>query len=364
MYMLALIVLSFAYAGFGNRVRNPHDQTQSNSQNERQTLHEVRFRDTDGDWIRLVCESGHINQYVNDELVRFGLTRFQVDQDTRTYTDDAGEGKLRSDEDLPELVQMISLLFQSQTDVTFRDTDGDWIRLTVEKGQINEYVNDELVHQSLNVFEVDQDSRTYTDDAGKGKFQAEEDLPKLVRLISMMFQNRKEVKFQDTDGDWIRMVIEDGQINQYVNEKLVLRAVTRFEVDQHARTYLDDSGRGSFHSEEDLSILVRLIGIMFQSRDALSSSRDGHPEQANKRPAPSPRTKADSEDLYERLGISSDASVAAIKKAYRKAALQWHPDKNPDIEDEAQSLFRNVAEAYDVLSDPEQRTAYDRRRRR
>ena len=65
-------------------------------------------------------------------------------------------------------------------------------------------------------------------------------------------------------------------------------------------------------------------------------------------------------DYYDLLGVQKDADEATIKKAYRKLALKWHPDKNPDNKDEAERRFKNISEAYDVLSDAEKRRIYDR----
>mmetsp|Transcript_107840 Transcript_107840/g.303857 ORF Transcript_107840/g.303857 Transcript_107840/m.303857 type:complete len:342 (-) Transcript_107840:192-1217(-) len=64
-------------------------------------------------------------------------------------------------------------------------------------------------------------------------------------------------------------------------------------------------------------------------------------------------------DYYGILGINRDASADAIKKAYRKAALKWHPDRNLDNKDEAHEKFKEIAEAYDVLSDPDKKAIYD-----
>lgn len=64
------------------------------------------------------------------------------------------------------------------------------------------------------------------------------------------------------------------------------------------------------------------------------------------------------EDYYDILGISKGASDAEIKKAYRKKAIKYHPDKNPGNE-EAETMFKKAAEAYEVLRDPQKRARYD-----
>ncbi|KAJ2781064.1 DnaJ sub B member 2, partial [Coemansia javaensis] len=63
---------------------------------------------------------------------------------------------------------------------------------------------------------------------------------------------------------------------------------------------------------------------------------------------------------YELLGIERTAGADEIKKAYRRLSLQWHPDKNPDNLAEAEERFKQVAEAYSVLSEPETRAIYDK----
>ncbi len=63
-------------------------------------------------------------------------------------------------------------------------------------------------------------------------------------------------------------------------------------------------------------------------------------------------------DYYEVLGINKGASDDEIKKAYRKAAIKYHPDKNPDNK-EAEDKFKEAAEAYDVLSNPDKKARYD-----
>lgn len=63
-------------------------------------------------------------------------------------------------------------------------------------------------------------------------------------------------------------------------------------------------------------------------------------------------------DFYKILGVKRDASTSQIKKAYRKLAVKYHPDKNPDDED-AITKFHDINEAYEVLQDDEKRKVYD-----
>ena len=67
---------------------------------------------------------------------------------------------------------------------------------------------------------------------------------------------------------------------------------------------------------------------------------------------------ANKRDFYDILGVARNASDEEIKKAYRKLAMKYHPDRNPDSK-EAEAKFKEVKEAYEMLSDPQKRAAYD-----
>ena len=64
------------------------------------------------------------------------------------------------------------------------------------------------------------------------------------------------------------------------------------------------------------------------------------------------------QDYYETLGVSRSADEQTLKSAYRKLAMQYHPDRNPD-DSAAEAKFKEVSEAYDILKDEERRAAYD-----
>lgn len=65
-------------------------------------------------------------------------------------------------------------------------------------------------------------------------------------------------------------------------------------------------------------------------------------------------------DYYEVLGVNRNASADEIKKAFRRLAIQYHPDKNPNNKKEAEEKFKEAAEAYEILSDPDKRERYNR----
>ena len=66
---------------------------------------------------------------------------------------------------------------------------------------------------------------------------------------------------------------------------------------------------------------------------------------------------ANKTDYYDIFGVSKSASADEIKKAYRKQALEWHPDRHKDDKEAAEKRFKEINEAYQVLSDPQKKAA-------
>ncbi|KAJ6724968.1 DNAJ-like protein SUBFAMILY B MEMBER 13-LIKE [Salix viminalis] len=64
-------------------------------------------------------------------------------------------------------------------------------------------------------------------------------------------------------------------------------------------------------------------------------------------------------DYYNILQVDKNAKDEDLKKAYRKLAMKWHPDKNPNNKKEAEAKFKQISEAYEVLSDTQKRAIYD-----
>lgn len=93
-------------------------------------------------------------------------------------------------------------------------------------------------------------------------------------------------------------------------------------------------------------------GRVYRVRDG-AAERGGHRQLGGR-----PQAGAMGKDYYQTLGLARGASDEEIKRAYRRQALRYHPDKNK--EPGAEEKFKEIAEAYDVLSDPRKREIFDR----
>merc|ERR1719191_2477978 len=72
-----------------------------------------------------------------------------------------------------------------------------------------------------------------------------------------------------------------------------------------------------------------------------------------------PEPQISSDDYYKVLGVEKTATEQEVAKAYKKLALKYHPDKNPENKEQAEESFKKISKAYDTLRDPEKRKMYD-----
>jgi len=129
-------------------------------------------------------------------------------------------------------------------------------------------LNGELHGEGVAYFEINEETRSYRDPSGGGQFQPDEDLTNLTRIRDEMFRRAiaTEFQFTDTDGDVIKIKLEGGLVNSYLNGELDCGGIAYFEIDERARTYWDPSGSGEFQSDvsdEDLANLKRIRDKMF-----------------------------------------------------------------------------------------------------
>jgi len=183
-------------------------------------------------------------------------------------------------------------------------------------------------------------------------------------------------KLQEAYEDYTKGMQFDPQ-HRHFNSKMMLgRCKCRLKMKKHKTTieectaFIDMLQEG----EHDRGQLVE--GVMSRAEAHLASEdydnavRDfeyahklqpdnGHVNEALNN-AKKRQKMAKRKDYYKILGVSSDADERTIRKAYKRAALKWHPDKaKPEEREENEKKFRDVAEAHEVLLDPEKRARFD-----
>lgn len=154
---------------------------------------------------------------------------------------------------------------------------------------------------------------------------------------------------------WFKLCQCELKRKQYAKAQEACEQVIQVE-QSHAAAHakLSEAHLGQEHFEEAVRLARRAVEL-----------DDGNREYQNQlHRAETALKQSKNKNYYKILGVARDASLREIKKAYRKQALEWHPDKHSDKEEslreEIQKKFHDITEAYEILSDEEMRARYDR----
>jgi len=136
--------------------------------------------------------------------------------------------------------------------------------------------------------------------------------------------------------------------------------VTLFYLDRHANVYYEDANVFNFYDFE--KCFYYITGKRPQTEDTYERPRYTEHQHREWREQKNTQTKSKKmtyTELYNKLGLGTTATADEIKSAYRKLAKQYHPDRNPN-NPQAERKFKEINNAYEILSDETKRAAYDR----
>jgi DnaJ family protein B protein 4 len=102
-------------------------------------------------------------------------------------------------------------------------------------------------------------------------------------------------------------------------------------------------------------IIIALIALVL----SVDAQQKGRKQQQQQKKQQIKQPKEKTTDYYKVMGLDKGATDDQIKKAFKKQAIKYHPDKNPDDPEGAKAKFQEIANAYEVLSDPDKRRVYD-----
>eukprot|EP00592_Proboscia_alata_P006453 CAMPEP_0194356262 /NCGR_PEP_ID=MMETSP0174-20130528/3969_1 /TAXON_ID=216777 /ORGANISM="Proboscia alata, Strain PI-D3" /LENGTH=465 /DNA_ID=CAMNT_0039125797 /DNA_START=224 /DNA_END=1621 /DNA_ORIENTATION=- len=113
-------------------------------------------------------------------------------------------------------------------------------------------------------------------------------------------------------------------------------------------------------AELDAELYQESVNTFRKAFDMAENDEDKRMAKEKYNKAETALKQSKEKNYYKILGVSRTATLKEIKKAYREGALKWHPDKNTDNTEEAETMFQDISEAYEVLSNEENRAKYDR----
>ncbi|TYZ58216.1 hypothetical protein PybrP1_006444 [[Pythium] brassicae (nom. inval.)] len=213
----------------------------------------------------------------------------------------------------------------------------------------------------------------HSDPEHKGLKKLFRQLKKLLKLMGRAEDAMARGEYAAAAGDWEAAIAVDpvhGELNKalYVQlcaAELQLKQYLPAQAACAHAVRIDDSNAAA-HAKlsEALLGLEQFDDAVREARRAHELDDSSHEFQEAVHRAEAALKQSKNKNYYKILGVARDASAKEIKKAYRKQALEWHPDKHADKDEaeraEVHRKFHDIAEAYEILSDDDVRARYDR----
>lgn len=213
----------------------------------------------------------------------------------------------------------------------------------------------------------------HSDPEHKGLKKLYRSLKKLLKFMNNAADAMARGAFADAVEDWEAAIAVDpvhGELNKELYYQL---CVSHLGLKQHARAQtacthaiaIDESNANAHAKLSDALLgLEKYDDAVREAKRAVELDGENRAFQEQLHRAEAALKQSKNKNYYKILGVARDASGREIKKAYRKMALEWHPDKHADKEDaereEVNKKFHDIAEAYEVLSSDDLRAKYDR----
>jgi DnaJ family protein C protein 3 len=198
------------------------------------------------------------------------------------------------------------------------------------------------------------------------------------RYIKKLEKNKKKgddmfaaSKYEDAIEYWVKAIVID-ETHYAFNRPIALKiAKAHSRLGQHEAAIAtvqqhiegEETTEGYWALGEAQTDAEQFEEALRTFRQAVENAPDGELKQQAQKKAQEAEValkQSKEKNYYKILGLSRTATKKEIKSAYRKLALQWHPDKNRDNLEEAEKKFADIGEAYEVLSDEEMKAKYDR----
>lgn len=213
----------------------------------------------------------------------------------------------------------------------------------------------------------------HSDPEHKGLKKLYRQIKKLLKFIGNAEDEMARGEYAEAVSDW-KSAIDMDPMHGELNKELYFQlCMSQLHLKQYAKAQQAcdhalriDGNNAAAHAKlsEALLGLEQFEDAVREAKRAYELDESSREYQEAVHRAEAALKQSKNKNYYKILGVARDVSSKEIKKAYRKQALEWHPDKHADKEDvereEVNKKFHDIAEAYEILSNEEKRAAYDR----